>query len=167
MANTNTDTDRERFLNGFQNWAPVTPQPVPTREALRRELREHLIGKTGFETLVDVALDHLERQANERVRLEATLRQQLAAVDAAIEAFRRGTPKALAPHEARLKSAQDEFVAAGAALEGARSTRDSELARGLSARKNQILAELRGTSVPQGRMIGWRAGGAAPQFPPT
>jgi hypothetical protein len=165
MASTDRELHQE-FLKDVRDSQrrPVDPKPALTKETLRADLREHLIGQTGSEALADLSLTHLEAEANARVRLEKSLREDLARVDASIARFRAETLKVLAPFEQRLKAAEAEFTAASVALADARSSRDSECARGLGERRNQLVATLRGAAVIQGKLIPWREGGSAPQL---
>jgi hypothetical protein len=160
------ETDRERFINSFKNWAPVTPQSPVSREDLRRQLHEDYRSKTGSATLADVAVEAEARKGNERVQLERKLKPKHAGLEAGIEAFRRDTVRILAPYEAKLRTAEQTVIAANAALEAKRIERAGELAAGLAKERDEILAELRRPFDIAERVIPWREGGVAPTFPP-
>lgn len=168
MAQTDKELSAE-FIAAVKNsqWMPVNPEPVRSREELRADLREHLIAQTGSEALADLSISHLRTEADARVKLEAQLREDVARLDAAIARFRSDTLKILEPLEARQRAAQAALDAATGALDAARIARDSELNRGLNARRIEILGKLRGTEIPQGKLVPWREGGDAPQFPPA
>ncbi len=167
MSKTGSELNAE-FIDSVakSQWKPVNPAPAPTRETLKRDLREFLVTQTGSETLADLSISHLTSEADARVRLEVELRADLVRVDASIERFNQDTLSILAPLEQRVRTAEAALASAAAALDAARSTRTSELARGLETRRVEILTKLRGVEVLQGRIIPWREGGEIPQFPP-
>jgi len=158
----------QNFLSRFTQWGTVEPQPAPppSREELRRQLREQYREKLGTESLADVALEIETRKADERVRLERQLRERLTRVEQAIEAFNRETVQILAPLESRISKAQSALTAACEALQNTQIARSGELATTLGKERDEIRAQLFQPFDIAGRVIGWREGGSAPQFPP-